>query len=52
VQGDLGRRVVHPDLGGDCLLIRGARTWITNDYEHNGLRHNGLRVESTGFSAA
>lgn len=25
-------------------LIRGARTWVTNEYEHNGLRADGERV--------
>jgi pimeloyl-ACP methyl ester carboxylesterase len=25
-------------------LIRGARTWITNEYEHNGLRADGERI--------
>jgi hypothetical protein len=25
-------------------LIRGARTWITNEYEHNGLRVDGGRI--------
>jgi hypothetical protein len=24
--------------------IRGARTWITNEYEHNGLRADGARI--------
>jgi hypothetical protein len=26
--------------------IRGARTWVTNEYEHNGLRVDGARVLS------
>ena len=26
--------------------IRGARTWITNEYEHNGLRVDGARILS------
>jgi hypothetical protein len=25
-------------------LIRGLRPWITNEYEHNGLRADGERV--------
>ena len=24
--------------------IRGARAWITNEYEHNGLRVDGSRI--------
>jgi uncharacterized protein involved in copper resistance len=24
--------------------IRGARTWLTNEYEHNGLRADGERI--------
>ena len=24
--------------------IRGLRTWITNEYEHNGLRADGERI--------
>jgi pimeloyl-ACP methyl ester carboxylesterase len=27
-----------------AALIRGARTWITNEYEHNGLRVDGDRI--------
>ena len=28
-------------LGGDRGAIRGLRPWITNEYEHNGLRADG-----------
>ena len=27
-----------------AALIRGARTWVTNEYEHNGLRADGDRI--------
>jgi hypothetical protein len=27
-----------------AALIRGARAWVTNEYEHNGLRANGDRI--------
>jgi uncharacterized protein involved in copper resistance len=27
-----------------AAIIRGARAWITNEYQHNGLRVDGERV--------
>ena len=27
-----------------AALIRGARAWVTNEYEHNGLRADGDRI--------
>ncbi len=29
------------DVPGDGTEIRGLRPWITNEYEHNGLRADG-----------
>ena len=43
---DLRRRPVRRArvLEETAALIRGLRAWITNEYEHNGLRADGDRV--------
>ena len=35
---------VERNLSEETARILGARTWLTNEYEHNGLRADGEKV--------